>query len=215
MLLDFDGPVCSIFAGLPADEVAARMRRRIGDAGHAIEREWEDEGDPLALLSSINETRPELVAYADAVLTELETEAALLARLNPEILDVLDACANSGRTVLLVSNNAGRAIGAYLDRAGLTDRVGGVFGRVPGEPASMKPSPRLLLDAMGETAPERCVFIGDAVRDVEAGDAAGVRTIGYANKPGKVAKLTGAGAAVVVESLLPLAAALTSPDIHT
>ncbi|RBM14885.1 HAD family hydrolase [Streptomyces sp. PT12] len=210
VLLDFDGPVCSVFAGLSAGEVADRMRQRIAADGHTVEESWEAESDPLALLSRIARERPGLAGEADAALTDLETEAVQRARLNPDIKVVLDACASSGRRVVVVSNNAGRAITSYLDREGLAGHVHGVVGRVPGEPASMKPSPRLLLDAMGEVAPARCVFIGDATRDVEAGDAAGVPTIGYANKPGKAEKLSAAGAVVVVESLLPLANALSS-----
>ncbi|RKN07278.1 HAD family hydrolase [Streptomyces radicis] len=214
VLLDFDGPVCSVFAGLSAAEVADRMRQRLRDAGQSITPEWEEENDPLALLSRISRALPGLAEQADAVLTELETDAARLARANPDIKPVLDACVGTGRTVLVVSNNSGQAIDLYLRREGLTGQVERVVGRVPGEPASMKPSPRLLLDAMGETVAARCVFIGDAVRDVEAGHAAGVPTIGYANKPGKAAKLTAAGAVAVVESLLPLADALTSIDSH-
>ena len=31
LLLDFDGPICSIFAGLPAATVADRLRKLFGD----------------------------------------------------------------------------------------------------------------------------------------------------------------------------------------
>uniref|UniRef100_A0AAU1LVA0 HAD-IA family hydrolase n=1 Tax=Streptomyces sp. NBC_00148 TaxID=2903626 RepID=A0AAU1LVA0_9ACTN len=88
--------------------------------------------------------------------------------------------------------------------------VAGVFGRVPGDPTSMKPNPGLLLDAMSASSavPASCIFIGDAARDVEAGTAAGLATIGYANKAGTAATLTAAGAVVVTESMSAIAAAL-------
>ncbi|MFI9322290.1 HAD family hydrolase [Kitasatospora aureofaciens] len=123
---------------------------------------------------------------------------------------VLRACARSGRLVSVVSNNAGSAIEAYLAEHGLTSYVAGVFGRAPGDPSSMKPNPRLLLEAMeaAGTGPEHCIFIGDAARDVEAGEAAGVHTIGYANKPGKNDKLAAAGAIAIVESMSAIAIAL-------
>ncbi|MFE6056224.1 HAD family hydrolase [Kitasatospora sp. NPDC056446] len=110
----------------------------------------------------------------------------------------------------MVSNNAGTAIEAYLTEHGLSDCVAGVFGRAPGDPSSMKPNPRLLLEAMeaAGTKPEHCVFIGDAARDVEAGEFASVPTIGYANKPGKDTKLAAAGAIVVVSSMETIAEAL-------
>ncbi|MDH6703482.1 phosphoglycolate phosphatase-like HAD superfamily hydrolase [Kitasatospora sp. MAA19] len=110
----------------------------------------------------------------------------------------------------MVSNNAGAAIETYLTEHGLSSFVAGVFGRTPGDPSSMKPNPRLLLEAMEAAGaePEHCIFIGDAARDVEAGEAAGVPTIGYANKPGKDAKLTAAGAIVVVDSMQAIAEAM-------
>ena len=212
LLADFDGPFCSVFAGLPADEVAARLLQRLADGGHSVDPAWRDESDPLALLRRIDDESPQLVPAADEALTELETEATQLARPNPEIERVLEACEATGRSVIVVSNNAALAIRGYLEKHALVSRVVDVVGRVPGVPASMKPSPRLLLDAMGEGPASEYVFLGDAVRDVEAGHAAGVPTIGYANKPRKVRALADAGAVAVYESLLPVAEALASVE---
>ncbi|GGV04061.1 hydrolase [Kitasatospora herbaricolor] len=203
ILLDFDGPVCSVFAGLPAPEVARRLRDGfLADGGQARSGD-EEENDPLALLRLISATRPDLTEGADAALTALETEAVRVGRPTPGGESVLRACARSNRLVSIVSNNSGTAIKAYLSEHGLGDYVAGVFGRIPGDPSSMKPSPRLLLEAMeaAGSGPERCVFIGDAARDVEAGKAAGVPTIGFANKPGKDLKLAAAGAVVISDSM--------------
>ncbi|MFJ6139262.1 HAD family hydrolase [Kitasatospora sp. NPDC092286] len=211
VLLDFDGPVCSVFAGLPAPEVAERLRAGLLANGEQAPAGAEAETDPLALLRLISDARPDLTASTDGALAALETEAARVGRPNPGGESVLRACARSGRSVSVVSNNAGAAIETYLADHGLSDYVSRVFGRIPGDPSSMKPSPRLLLDAIEAvgTRPENCIFIGDAVRDVEAGDAAGVPTIGYANKPGKGAKLGAAGAIVVVDSMEMIAEYLT------
>ncbi|MFD0402029.1 HAD family hydrolase [Kitasatospora sp. NPDC127121] len=203
VLLDFDGPVCSVFAGLPAPEVARRLRESLLTAGEQAPAGAEKETDSLALLRLISDARPELTESTDAELAALETEAVRVARPTPGGESVLRAAARSGRLVSVVSNNAGAAIEAYLTEHGLSDYVAGIFGRTPGDPSSMKPSPRLLLEAMAAagTGPECCIFIGDAARDVEAGTAAGVATIGYANKPGKDVKLAAAGAVVTVASL--------------
>lgn len=211
VLLDFDGPVCSVFAGLPAPEVAHRLRMALLAAGEPVPAEVEQESDPLAVLRSIADVRPDAAPLADVELTRLETEAVQTAQPNPEGAALLQACARSGRGVSVVSNNAGSAIKAYLSAHGLDGYVVAVFGRTPGDPSSMKPSPQLLLEAMNAAAvkPGECIFIGDAARDVEAGHAAGVQTIGYANKPGKEAKLTAAGAVVVVDSMGFLAESLT------
>ncbi|MFI9784661.1 HAD family hydrolase [Kitasatospora sp. NPDC051984] len=211
VLLDFDGPVCSVFAGLPAPEVARRLREQLRATGEQLPAGAEEETDPLALLRLISDARPELTASMDAELAALETEAVRAARPTPGGEAVLRAAARSGRLVSVVSNNAGVAIAAYLAEYGLSDHVAGVFGRAPGDPSSMKPNPRLLLEAMevAGIGPEHSIFIGDAARDVEAGKAAGIQTIGYANKPGKSAKLAAAGAVVVVDSMELIEDALT------
>ncbi|MER7702808.1 HAD-IA family hydrolase [Kitasatospora sp. NPDC097605] len=210
VLLDFDGPVCSVFAGLPASEVARRLREGLFAVGEQGPSGAAEEDDPLALLRLVSEARPDLVERTDVALAALETEAIRVSRPTLGGESVLRACARSGRLVSVVSNNAGAAIDAYLVEHGLSGYVAGIFGRAPDDPSSMKPNPRLLLEAMAAAGskPVDCVFIGDAVRDVEAGDAAGVPTIGYANKPGKDAKLAAIGAVVVVESMQHLADAL-------
>ncbi|GAA4328319.1 HAD family hydrolase [Actinomadura luteofluorescens] len=211
VLLDFDGPVCSVFAGLPAPEVARRLYGALlSTLTVDAPADWATETDPLALLRHVADARPDLAATADRTLTRLEVEAVASAERNAGGEAAIRACVESGRSVWIISNNSGAAIRDYLDAHGLADVIAGVFGRVPGDPTSMKPSPRLLLDALAgaSAAPESCILIGDAVRDVQAGHAAKVATIGYANKPGKEAKLTAAGAVVVTDSMEAVADAL-------
>ncbi|MCZ2525065.1 HAD family hydrolase [Streptomyces sp. HB2AG] len=218
VLLDFDGPVCSVFAGLPAPEVAHRLRAELAAKGQPSPLEWETETDPLALLRRIVDKRPHLTAEADTILATLETEAAQSARPTPYAASLLKACTSSGRSVHIVSNNAGQAIQQYLDAHQLSGYVAAVFGRRPNDPASMKPNPQLLHDAMTAAAAQaaECIFIGDAVRDVQAGDAAGIRTIGYANKPGKREKLSETAAATIVDSMKEIAEALRDgSDLRT
>ena len=56
--------------------------------------------------------------------------------------------------------------------------------------------------------PSRRVKAGDEVTDVEAAIAAGVRSIGHANKSGKADDLTSAGADVIVTTVDQIAFAL-------
>ncbi|MFD7588503.1 HAD family hydrolase [Kitasatospora sp. NPDC059811] len=211
VLLDFDGPVCSVFAGLPAPEVARRLREDLLAAGEQAPAGAEGASDPPALLRLISDARPDLAVSTDAALAALEAEAVRAASPTPGGESVLHACARSGRLVSVVSNKAGTATEAYLAEHSLNGFVAGVFGRTPGDPSSMKANPRLLLEAMDAagTGPEYFIFIGDAARDVEAGEAASIPTIGYANKPGKDAKLAAAGAVVIVDSMELTSDALT------
>ncbi|MGD3106268.1 HAD family hydrolase [Streptomyces sp. YGL11-2] len=210
MLLDFDGPVCSVFAGFPAADVARRMVELL--SGPDGPPPGHEESDPLAMLRRIADEREDLVSVADEALAQLEAEAVDMARPTPGGSDFLEACVASGRSVWMVSNNATIAIERYLGAHGLERLVAGQFGRVRGEPKSMKPSPRLLAAAMGaaDAKPGECIFIGDAVRDIEAAHAAGMEAIGYANKPGKDEALAAAGAVAVVTSMDDLARAVVT-----
>lgn len=45
--LDFDGPVCSIFAGTPAPVISGQPRRRLRAAGITVPPDARAEDDPL------------------------------------------------------------------------------------------------------------------------------------------------------------------------
>ena len=79
-------------------------------------------------------------------------------------------------------------------------------------PRLLKPHPFLIERGLMtvHARPADAVFIGDSVTDVEAGQAAGTPTVGYANKPGKHQRLTAAGAEAVIDAMQPLVLALQS-----
>lgn len=207
LLLDFDGPVCSIFAGYTAPEVADGLRAVLVQSGIRLPRDVAGEADPLAVLRWVPKLgRPDLVRAAEDWLRAAEMRAAATAEpthgSDTLILTARQAC----REVAIVSNNSAPAIMAYLRARGLEDAVAARVGRIPYHPELMKPDPTLILtaiDDLGLTA-EECVFVGDSVTDVLAGDAAGVSVIGYANKPGKEELLRDAGAGAIVTDMATL-----------
>jgi phosphoglycolate phosphatase-like HAD superfamily hydrolase len=201
ILLDFDGPVCSIFAGLPAPEVADRMRTHLRDLGWP-ESDLPSASDPLAVLTEVAQRRPEHTASADTVLRTAEIEAASTARPTDGIGDLLAACDQSGRMVAIVSNNSYAAIQAFLKHESRSRYVAHIEGRDP-DPALMKPNPHVLRKALNalRVATSESVFLGDSVSDASAAQAANVPFIGYANKPGKRAALEASGADAVIDSL--------------
>lgn len=210
VLLDFDGPVCSVFAGFPAAGVARRLAELLtGPDGPPPGHELTD---PLAMLRHIADMRPDLVPAADAALMRLEVEAVAQARPTEGAVAFLEACAATDRQVWLVSNNATAVLDRYVDTHQLKSLVAGCFGRVPGRPQSMKPSPELLLATLraAHAKPADAIFIGDAVRDIEAAHAAGMSAIGYANKPGKAEALAAAEAVSVVATMKALTEAWSS-----
>lgn len=208
LLLDFDGPVCSIFAGLPAPTVADHLRKLY--PGEQIPEQVKNTDDPLEVFIQAAQVSPDLAARVEAEMTDLEVTAAATAKPTPYVHEVLAGCRESGRTVAVVSNNSARAVNAYLDRHGLIDGVALVVARTSHDPALLKPSPHLLEIAVEKLAadPAATALVGDSLTDIEAAHRAGIASIGYANKPGKQEAMTQLNAGAVITSMSDLALSL-------
>jgi len=214
LLVDFDGPVCAVFAGYPAATVANELRAVIrshfgGELPSSLD---EHHADPLRMLVEVASLGDdELTREVAAACRDAEVTAIRTATPTRGAEDVLRAAQAAGYRTAIVSNNATEAIDAYLRRYNLFRYVSVVVARFDGmDPRLLKPNPYLLDRAVAavQGQSEQATFIGDSVSDVVAGQAAGVRTIGYANKPGKRDRLTNAGADVVIETMQALAASL-------
>ncbi|MGF1654293.1 MAG: HAD family hydrolase [Actinomycetales bacterium] len=211
ILLDFDGPMCAVFAGLPARQVAQRMRDRLTQAAVPFD-DSEATDDPMVLLARAASS-PQGQRLAEHLLQAAEADAIATAAPTVGAVDLVRNANDSDRLVVIVSNNSAPAIRAYLDHHGITPHIHHVVGRDPNDATLMKPDPHLVQIALrlADTRPEQTVFVGDSVSDVAAGLACHVPVIGYANKPHKEAALADAGAAAVVTSLRPVVEALTAP----
>ncbi|WP_435582552.1 HAD family hydrolase [Amycolatopsis thermoflava] len=208
LLLDFDGPVCSVFAGIPAPVVADQLRTILVDAGHAPPDPVASSSDPFDVLEYAASLSDEDARYVEAAFTAHEVEAMTTAAPTEGGHELIQAWHGSGRPLAIVSNNSAAAISAYLDFYGLRPLVDTVSARESADVQLLKPHPHLLHQAvrtLGIPA-ERCVFVGDSRTDIEAAKAAGVRSIGYANKPGKRERFTSAGADAITDVLTELAA---------
>ena len=206
LLLDFDGPICSIFAGLPAAAIADRLRKIFGD--HAsMPDDVTRTADPLEVFAYAATISEDLAARVEAEMTDQELAAVPTAAPTPYVHEVVTACQNSGRTVAVVSNNSDRTVHAYLTRHGLDDRISLVIARTNHDPALLKPSPHLITQAVDalDAEPGECALVGDSVTDVKAAQLASVQSIGYANEPGKRERLAEAGAGAIINSLADLA----------
>lgn len=207
VLFDFDGPVCSVFAGYPAPKVAEHLRHDLEALRPDVV--WSAAGrsdDPLRVLIDAPGFGPEFAVAADDRLTELETHAIATATPSRGGEASMRACRASGRGLALVSNNSANAVRTYLELHGLVDLAGGhVIGRHHGRPELMKPHPAPIEDAVRALGvdPSAAVLVGDSLTDVVGARAAGVRCIGYADRPGKTDLL--ADADVVIEDMQVLA----------
>jgi phosphoglycolate phosphatase len=205
LLLDFDGPICGIFAGHTDLAVADHLRGILASAGHdELPGEIQASHDPLEIFAYSATVSAKLAAKIQAELTEQEVAAVPTARPNGYLHDVITSCAESGRTVAVVSNNSELAVRTYLDRHGLADRVTAVAARTSSDPSLMKPSAHLITHAVQSlnASATDCVLVGDSVTDIHAAHSAGVKVIGYANRSAKLDSL--AAAAAVITSLADL-----------
>src|SRR6266487_1188210 len=82
LLLDFDGPICSVFAGLPASTVAARLRGLLAESGVVPSHmdDWDDPFEALRLASGLD---PALVKRVESELRASELAAIRDAKPTP------------------------------------------------------------------------------------------------------------------------------------
>lgn len=197
VLLDFDGPVCSVFSSFTAAAMAHELRTRLRlDAAPEL-------SEPFGLVSYVARYEPAKLVRAEAELAHLETTAVLRADPTPGADAVLRHFSESGRPVAIVSNNSDAAVRAYLAQHGLGSLVTAVTSRVEPDPGLLKPHPHLIQRgsaALGAPVSE-CLMIGDSGTDIEAAHAAGALAVGYANEAGKWEQFERLGADAVIGTM--------------
>lgn len=211
VLLDFDGPVCSVFGGEISNVRAADGLRAIVKAD--LPPEIAHGHDPFAVLRFSAQFKGG--AQLDAVgaeLERLEREAVRTAPPTAPIARVLDYLASEGRSVTIVSNNSAAAVADFLRHHGLDHQVRGIAARRSADPSLLKPAPYLVELAMSNASvtAKRCVLIGDSLADLQAAHAASVPVIVYANKAGKRAWAEEHGAEAVIDSMAELVNAVSA-----
>ena len=117
------------------------------------------------------------VPLRDAFLAQYETALCVDTKLFADVEAMLDAIEARSLKWGIVTNKATRYTTPLIACLGLDKRTAAVVcGDTTPHP---KPHPAPLLAAAGllGVAPQRCVYVGDAERDITAGIAAGMRTI--------------------------------------
>ncbi|MEU1467260.1 HAD family hydrolase [Streptomyces sp. NPDC005761] len=208
---DFDGPICDVFAGMPAPGVARELAEIVTLRAPDLAQQAKTTDDPMEIHRLSQLGGPSLLAAVEGALTAAEVAAVAVA--GPPIAGAahaLRAAHSTRRKVAIVSNNSAECVNAFLALHGLEGFVHEVVGRPKLNPTLMKPSahPLLLASAALGVAPERSVLVGDSVTDVEAAKAAGMEVIGFANKVPKRTALPAAGAHIVIACMEVLANAL-------
>lgn len=182
VLLDFDGPICSVFSSFTSAEVAGALRERLQLDDAAL-----DSTDPFDVLRIAAEPSLGSAAKAERALAQLECEAVASAEPTPGAFELIDELARSGRRVAVVSNNSADAVGAFLEQHQLTKLITAVSARIDPQPRLLKPHPYLVSRAcsLTKSPAHNCILVGDSLSDLDAARRFALAFIGYANKPGK------------------------------
>lgn len=191
LLLDFDGPVCNLYAGSDPAHIA---RESAAAFGFDI-----DTDDPLDLISYALATGGP-VDEIHRALTAAELAAVHTARETPGIRQLIESYQGP---IAIVSNNAAEAIEAWLSEAGLRPSIDAITGR---DPRHMKPDPtplKIAADAIGRPL-NQCVLVGDSLSDAQAARRAGTALVALANKPHKVPQFVDEGYGAIIEKITEL-----------
>jgi HAD superfamily hydrolase (TIGR01509 family) len=207
VLWDFDGPICRLFAGHPADDVAREMREWLRGQGllHLLTEEEQGAADPHVILRAVDERHPgsDLVTALEELLTHHELLAVPDAWPTPYADPVIRTWTAVGARLAVTTNNSARTASAYLRGRGLLDCFAPhIYGRTH-ELSRLKPDPHHLNRALGAlgAAPEDALMIGDSPSDAQAAAQAGVPFLGYARNDEKEKALRAADATTIVGSL--------------
>ncbi|GAA1963420.1 HAD family phosphatase [Amycolatopsis minnesotensis] len=208
LLLDFDGPICSVFAGLPASAVAEQLRVVLADGGHTeLPESVANADDPFDVFRYAATLGDDEARYVEAAFTALEVEAIATAEPTPGAHALIHAWHNTGRPLAIVSNNSIAAIGVYVDLYNLNGTIDAFSGRSNSIASLLKPAPHLIFQAAENlnVATTDCILVGDSTSDTQAARSAGCRTIGYANKSGKRSRLVSAQTDTITGDMVNLA----------
>ena len=125
----------------------------------------------LEALAEMNDAERRL---AEAVLHRHEDQAAEQSKLNPGCRELLDGLRRRKIPIALITRNSRGSVQTVLARHGLKIEI-----LITRDDAPPKPSPQPLRLACEKLAvePSRAWMVGDGIYDIEAGLAAGIRTV--------------------------------------
>ncbi len=204
LMLDFDGPVCTLFPHQGAATVAEHLRALIAAQPIQLPESITKTADPLAVLFFATTLSADLAARVESELSAEDLTAAATATPAGHIHDLISSCRESGRSVTVVSQISARAVNSYLERNSLDSAVGLVLARDRPSPLASKAD--LIESALTrlDTVPTACALVTASPTTLEAARLAGTHTIGYTHASGNYEALAAAGADALVPSLADL-----------
>ena len=123
---------------------------------------------------------PEFPALRDAFLEYYEADIAVHTRLFDGMDQVLARLDAAGIRWGIVTNKIARFTVPLVNAIGLAPRASAVVSGDTTPHAKPHPAPLLHAAELSGVVPARCVYVGDDLRDIQAGQAAGMATVAAA-----------------------------------
>jgi phosphoglycolate phosphatase len=123
---------------------------------------------------------PEFPELRDEFIARYEAAMLVHTRLFDGMAEVLDALDATGVRWGVVSNKIERFVRPIVAHLGLAERCGCTIGGDTTPTPKPHPAPLLLAAQQVGVLPSDCTYVGDDLRDIQAGRAAGMRTVAAA-----------------------------------
>ena len=128
---------------------------------------------------------PDYAAMRDEFLQIYEDNLCCDTRLFPGMAELIDRLETDGLLWGIVTNKAERFALPLLQQLGYSQRAGCIIGGDTTDHMKPHPAPLIAAALKLDLPPAVCVYVGDDERDIQAGKAAGMRTVavrfGYLN----------------------------------
>ena len=178
ILFDLDGTLADTAPDLAAAVNLLRTERGLAPTDYALLRPTASAG-ARGMIGAAFGLKPQdegFVALRDGFFDNYQAAIAVHSSLFDGVPELLAGIEQAGLAWGIVTNKPARFTDPLLPQIGL-QRAGCV---VSGDTtAHAKPHPAPLLEAASRLglAPEQCWYVGDDLRDIQAGSAAGMRTV--------------------------------------
>ena len=182
VFFDLDGTLADTAADLAAPVNAMRIERGLEPLPLGALRPFASMGARGLIGRGLGVAKedPGFEALRDEFLRRYEAEMVVHTRLFDGMTEVLDALEDAGIAWGVVSNKVERYVRPILSALGLLGRSATAIGGDTTAFAKPHPEPLLHAARLARVAPGACVYVGDDLRDVVAGRAAGMRTVAAA-----------------------------------
>jgi len=182
MLFDLDGTLADTAPDLAAAANAMRVARGLDPIGLDRLRPMASHGARGLLGVAFDKVPadPDYEALRVEFLDRYESALAVHSKLFAGMGDVLDALEKRGLAWGIVTNKAMRFTEPLAALLGLAGRAGAIVGGDSTPFTKPHPGPLLHAAELLDIPPSECIYVGDDLRDMTAGHAAGMRTVAAA-----------------------------------